>query len=227
MERKRKNEEEGKKEGRYISQLILWNRHPKFGGLNKAIAISLVPNSRACSLGWAQMDGPAALTHAPLVSCPSARWLSLGVGAMAVTGHVPSSIWQASSGLFACLHDGLTFQEEEERANWHAQALFKYVLASHLLMSHWAKQVAKLAPIQGVEKKTSFWQELQSHIVYGQAYWDRENLWPVLQSTTERNGLEISFAGKVGRDTAMQRLSRKLSHWIKNDGNKSPSSRLP
>lgn len=59
MERKRKNKEEGIQVSFFCEA-----KHPKFGGLNKATSISLVPNSGACSLGWAQVDGPDGLSWA-------------------------------------------------------------------------------------------------------------------------------------------------------------------
>lgn len=39
-------------------------KHPKFGGLNKATSIALVPNCGACNLGWAQLEGPDGLSWA-------------------------------------------------------------------------------------------------------------------------------------------------------------------
>lgn len=172
-ERKRKNEEEGIQVSFFCEA-----KHPKFGGLNKATSISLVPNSGACNLGWAQLDGPDGLSWAH--SGAFSQWpVSRGLAQWWWLDMCRSPSVRPAQ---ACLHAYMVAwgSRSSKRANFHVQTLCKPVLVSHLLMSHWAKQLARPAHIRGWRKRPPFDKYSCSHIAYGQAYWDRENLWPFL-----------------------------------------------
>lgn len=127
----------------------------------------------------------------------------LGVGTMVVTGHVPFTIQQASSGSFPCSQSGSRFQEQQESTDFRGQALFELLLVSHLPMSHWAEQVQVRPTFKGLRSRlrlllggAEVTLQMDRHISIGRIFGQFCNL-------PQREGLELSFAGKVGRDTTV------------------------